>query len=113
MKNGVARNYNSVSISSSDGKYQTVCVYGGKIYGSSDYGSTFSQKYNNAFDYNWRSVSLSSTGQYQIAGDDNYLYVSTDYGENWNQSSGSVNSDGANSLNATLKSWRSVRIYLC
>ena len=88
IKNNGATSVFGCAISSS-GQYQTVLAYGGLLYTSSDYGSTWVNP-TNLGSREWHSVSISSTGQYQTAGTiptlDSYrgmIYVSRDYGNTW------------------------------
>jgi len=74
------RKWSSVSMSSS-GQYQTAVVDNGKIYISSDYGITWTEKYNNSF---YKSVAMSTSGQYQtVVGFYSYVTTSNDYGNTW------------------------------
>jgi hypothetical protein len=73
---------------SASGQYQLACIGGssGYIYTSSNYGVTWTQNINapSAF---WLSISISSSGQYQVAcntsGTYIYIYMSMDYGYTW------------------------------
>jgi photosystem II stability/assembly factor-like uncharacterized protein len=70
---------NDVSMSSS-GQYQSSTIINGNIIRSSDYGKTW----NNTSTINlWSSISLSLTGQYQIAGSYEKIVVSSDFGNTW------------------------------
>jgi hypothetical protein len=78
-----ARNWLSVSLSST-GQYQTAVVYSsGQIYTSSDYGVNWTARDSNR---NWQSVSISSTGQYQTAVVYGVqIYFSRNYGVTWSE----------------------------
>jgi hypothetical protein len=77
---------------SSDGRYQTATPFDGstynsriQLYVSSDYGQNWQPK---ATVKAWTTVAMSSTGQYQLAGaDSNGVYLSTDFGNTWTQTS--------------------------
>ena len=99
-------NYISVAMSSS-GQYQTIVAFGptssgtSNMFTSSNYGITWTTVPQVAFNndsngvtginsptWDWKSVSMSASGQYQTAvastsntGD--YIYISNDYGINW------------------------------
>ena len=77
---------------SSSGQYQTALFTdGGSIYTSSNYGSTWTQNTNAPTNAYWRSVSLSGSGQYQLAStgytDVGSIYFSSNYGSTWSTSS--------------------------
>jgi photosystem II stability/assembly factor-like uncharacterized protein len=79
---------------SQNGQYQTVVGWGSKIWGSSDFGNTWSIKYN--FFKNWIGVAMSDDGRYQTATAFNdRVYVSSNYGDTW-------------SVRATVRQWRMV-----
>ena len=88
-------NWFSISLSSS-GQYQSAVVnstsnINGGIWGSTNYGRTWTQINTNP--YNWYSISLSSSGQYQSAvvyGGG--IYTSTDYGNTWIQNASAPSS---------------------
>jgi photosystem II stability/assembly factor-like uncharacterized protein len=110
--------WQSVSLSAS-GQYQTAISNknpgGDYIYISNDFGNTWIQKSEDVLGESlkklWKSISLSASGQYQIAiyqkrqdgGSDillpTYMYISTDFGNTWTQSQ-----------NADEKSWQSVSL---
>jgi hypothetical protein len=73
----IVRNWTSISISAS-GLHQIAVVSDnistGGMYASSDYGNTWSQVYS--ANYLWKSVSVSSSGQYISACGDNSVYIS-------------------------------------
>ena len=81
----------NISISSS-GQYQTIAVFNSGLWYSKDYGSTFhiSDANTNA---GWVGLTMTSTGQYQIATASSFrgtitpylLYISVNYGVNWVQ----------------------------
>jgi photosystem II stability/assembly factor-like uncharacterized protein len=53
------------------------------IYTSNDYGVTWNSRTTTGL--NWRSASISSTGQYQLAvGGNSIIWVSVDFGNTWN-----------------------------
>lgn len=64
-----------------DGKYQIIGQYGGYLYSSSDYGSTWTK--NNAPSGQWIASAINKTGQYQLAANGS-VYISRDYGVTWN-----------------------------
>jgi hypothetical protein len=83
--------WTSVSMSST-GQYQTACVGSesfpftgpGAIYTSKDYGASWDKQSSPVMTDDWRSVSVSSTGQYQTAVIfDGRIYTSADYGSAW------------------------------
>jgi photosystem II stability/assembly factor-like uncharacterized protein len=96
--------WNSVVISAS-GQYQTAvassCIYGSGIYGSGIYGSTdygvswTESIVNVSQSYNWSSVAMSASGQYQtvVAGSCIFgscifgsgIFCSTNYGVSWSE----------------------------
>lgn len=89
---------------SADGKYQVACT-NQYIYGSSNFGSTWTQKVaTNGSARNWSCVRLSHRGKLQVATINSvingYVYKSEDYGNTW---SASLSSIGA-------KSWTSIGI---
>lgn len=67
---------------SASGQYITACAYGGQIYVSDDFGSSFTQKLPVK---NWFGADLSFTGQFQIvtASGEGKVYVSHNYGADW------------------------------
>jgi hypothetical protein len=69
-----------VAISRS-GQYQTIATGGKSIYISNNFGVTWVASSSPV--KTWRSVAMSSTGRYQIASD-TAVYISSDYGINWN-----------------------------
>ncbi len=88
--NNVNANYVSIALSST-GQYQIAVadnstnnptgIANSKIYISSDYGATWTGKLSSGY---WKSVSISSSGQYQgavLSG--GQIYISDDYGDNW------------------------------
>ena len=86
---GSSKNWTSISMSS-NGQYQTAVVgsTSERIYTSSDYGETWTER--TQFTGNWASISVSSTGQYQTAmnysgGSGAYIYRSEDFGISWSQ----------------------------
>jgi len=82
------------------GQYQTAVEYPGWIWNSNDFGVTWSKSliYNgttyattNSLIFNWSSVAISYSGQYQIASfiqdpiqPFSMIYMSTNYGNHWN-----------------------------
>lgn len=67
---------------SKDGQYQTLCRYGDYLYRSTNWGANWAQV-TSAGSRKWYAIAISSTGQYQTAGDASvggYIYRSTDYG---------------------------------
>ena len=89
---------------SNDGKYQTAIAFNDKIYTSKNYGISWSPKMN---DQNrlWTALGMNADGKYQIAtvynSNTNGVYLSNDYGENWNLASG---------INTSLLLWRGAAI---
>ncbi|MFH0949030.1 MAG: hypothetical protein V1802_00915 [Candidatus Aenigmatarchaeota archaeon] len=89
---------------SSDGKYQTALEsrtswpYNGRIFVSSDFGQSWVARGPGVSDpkYSWGYIAMSSDGKYQTAigyyydgvAFDGKIYISSDYGMNWAQSSG-------------------------
>ena len=80
-----------VSMSSS-GQYQTVVLKRttdqpypseGNLYRSNNHGAMFYSNSNAIDDPDLLSVSLSSSGQYQLVGSETALYLSSDFGETW------------------------------
>jgi hypothetical protein len=78
---------------SSSGQYMVACVYNGRLYYSSNYGTNWTLS-TSSQTANWFSVSISNTGQYAVACalggggfTNNYIYWSNNYGVNWTQSS--------------------------
>ena len=73
--NSLQKNWFSVSITSSSGRYQTALVSGPEyIYVSTDFGNTWTE--TNSPEKIWRSASLSTTGQYQTAvAYNDYIYT--------------------------------------
>lgn len=75
-----SQNYMGIAMSS-DGKYQTVVVWSGYIYISSDYGTTWTQKGSSN---SYGGVGMSLDGKYQTAAvNGGSLLVSSDYGNTW------------------------------
>ena len=73
---------------SSSGQYQTACMNGGGIYLSNNYGSSWTGPYGPSGSMvGWRSVSVSSSSQYQLACSDSAsginMVLSSDYGYTW------------------------------
>ena len=93
----------SVSISY-NGQYQVIAAE--TIYISSDYGSTFYDSFTGGDpfeDRNWLDVSVTSDGQYMVAIESGgKIYITSDYGSNWN-----VVTDSTVDINAL---WRNVSI---
>lgn len=81
---GSGMQYSEIAMSS-DGKYQIAGGIYRKLYSSNDYGNTWNVINNTPIRF-WRSVAISSNGQYQSAcvnqGTD-FIYVSNDYGNTW------------------------------
>jgi len=85
---GVDRNYTNVAISGLDREigvdmYILACDSEGFVYRSTDGGYSFDPILTEQW---WKSVSISTTGQYQIAlalGE--HIYTSNTYGETWNR----------------------------
>lgn len=76
---------------SSDGKYITVGekINNGKLYVSSDSGASFTLKHTATSEI--RGVSMSETGQYQLAGALSApTLISNDYGQNWTSVGSSI-----------------------
>lgn len=78
---------------SSDGKYQSACGFG-IVATSNNYGGTWSPINSNTSDNlfglfgndatAWNSISVSSSGQYQIVTSfDSKIFISSDYGKTW------------------------------
>jgi len=80
---GPVRTHKAVAMSS-DGKYQTVVENsGGRIYTSLNFGATTFTTTGPTLDY--RGIAMSSNGKYQTAvAYGSQIYISTDYGTNWN-----------------------------
>ena len=83
-------NWEGLAINST-GKYQTAIVEGHHIYTSSNYGNSW--EITNV-QSNWITVCMSSSGKYQTVVANGffhtdpgkgYIYVSDDYGKNWNK----------------------------
>jgi len=75
-----AGTFNECSISQ-NGEYIAFVKSGGKIYVSSNYGNSFSER---GIIADWTSLSMDSTGQYMTAAINNgALYTSSDYGQIW------------------------------
>jgi Chaperone of endosialidase len=88
---------------SSNGQYQTACIYnnssGGYIYTSNNYGVTWNSITSTGAK-NFNTVSVSANGQYQAAvADGDYIYTSNNYGVTWT----AVTSAG-------IKNWYSIAI---
>ena len=75
------RNWTSVVVSST-GQYQSACVWESNIYVSNDFGNTWNSKVSND---RWRSISMSTTGAYQMSVSNTNIYASTDFGNTWNR----------------------------
>jgi photosystem II stability/assembly factor-like uncharacterized protein len=75
----------SVSISY-NGQYQVIAAE--TIYISNDYGATFTDSFTGGDpfeDRNWLDISITSDGQYMVAIETGgKIYISNDYGSNWN-----------------------------
>lgn len=77
--------WSSVAVSS-NGKYQSACVFNGQIYVSSDYGLSWSTSGSSLA---WESIDISDSGQYQTAVVNNgNIYISSDYGKTFTGVSG-------------------------
>ena len=78
--------------------YITVTMDNYGIYKSQNGGTNFSVIKPNNNIYKWLGVAMSSTGQYQIASENTtyYIWISTNYGANWTQITGSNNIAGTN-----------------
>jgi hypothetical protein len=84
----IATNWQSVSVSLT-GQYQTAVVYGGGIYTSNNYGTSWTLQTGAPTKAYWYSVSISSSGQYQIAcANLGSVYTSNTYGTSWIQQTG-------------------------
>jgi photosystem II stability/assembly factor-like uncharacterized protein len=92
LNNLIPRNYigswSDISLSET-GQYQSICARNGNIWLSSDYGLTWT---NTMFSKDWLCIAISSTGQYQTAGDFNNtiggggnIYTSSDFGLTWQE----------------------------
>jgi len=73
------------------GGYAVAAESGGGIYISKDYGHTWNQ--TNAPDKSWSVIEISNDCKYLLAGAD-YLYISTNYGDEWTVSSIAAPSSG-------------------
>lgn len=89
-KNRLNLNWEGLAMNST-GKYQTAIVEGKHIYTSSDYGNNW--KITNV-QSNWITVCMSASGKYQTVVANGFfptnpgkgfIYVSDDYGKNWNK----------------------------
>jgi hypothetical protein len=83
---------------SASGQYQSVCIFGGGIYYSTNYGQTWTGPASGSSSFNWYSIAMSASGQYQsvcIYGG-GVIYNSINYGQTWTAS-------GSSSLD-----WRSI-----
>lgn len=71
---------------SGSGKYQISAKYGGFFYLSTDYGKTWTQK---GSALNYQAAAISASGKYQLvaAYSSNYVYLSTNYGATFSQTS--------------------------
>ena len=101
QSNGTGANYGHISCSA-NGKYVLICPYqvsgdvSNNVFVSSDYGVTFTAKGDV---HSFYEGAVSSCGRYMVASDGGryssynnfrkgYLYASDDYGETWNQVTG-------------------------
>jgi hypothetical protein len=67
--------------SSSTGQYLVATISNGKIYTSSDYGVTWTERESIRY---WRNIETSSTGQYLVAcAYGGNIFTSSDYGVTW------------------------------
>jgi hypothetical protein len=106
MQNVIAptNNWGSVAMSA-NGQFQTALVNSNisnssGIYLSNDYGMNWWQipytaitPYSGGTIYNWSSLAMSSTGQFQVATFGFFLFVSQNYGNSWAQASLSATSN--------------------
>ena len=72
----LSKNWQGISMSG-NGQYQMACAYQDYVYVSSDYGNTWTQK--GIWQY-WFRTDMNYSGQHQIAGGNNRLLISTDFG---------------------------------
>jgi len=82
LNTNTSHSFRDCSISE-NGMYISVTEDFGYLRVSSDYGATWTMKgYGN-----WRGISMSRSGQYQVAiqASSGYIYTSSDYGVNWTQ----------------------------
>jgi hypothetical protein len=74
---------------SANGMFQTAVLNAsnnsnsGGIYNSNDYGVNWTFNSSSLTTVNWNSIAISSDGKVQVASYGAYIYVSTDYGNNW------------------------------
>ena len=89
-------NCHSVAVSAT-GQYMTSLAFGGAIYTSSDFGVTWVKNNSAPTNINWHGVTMSSSGQYQLAVNNNagFIYWSANYGSTWTQT-------------ASAQAWRTV-----
>ena len=88
--NAGSNNWTFTAVSAS-GQYQTTVVYGGSIWVSSNYGSTWTTV---ATGLAWSSVSISASGQYQTAvvyG--GLIWISSNYGLEWTSTNNDFSAD--------------------
>ncbi len=74
---------------SKSGQYQSACYESynsnnGYIYVSSNFGKTWTQ-ISLTGGYNWKSICVSDSGQYQTANDSAYFWISHNYGNTWTE----------------------------
>lgn len=84
LANDTTRTWKSIT-SSNDGHYLAAVVNGGYIYTSSDYGQTWTPRFDDVI-RSWQSITSSSDGKYLAAVvSGGYIYASSDYGVTWVQ----------------------------
>ena len=80
-----ARNWQSIAVSS-DGLHLVAGVGGGRLYTSTDGGTSWNETQPAGdTDQWWDSVASSSDGSHLVAANDYFVYTSSDSGDNWTQ----------------------------
>jgi len=77
----ITRRWSAIAMSN-DGRYQTACADGDKIYVSNNFGNAWVVNAS-VPTANWLDVSISSSGQYQCAISWSHIIISNDYGVTW------------------------------
>ena len=89
-----------------DGQFMSVCAFNGNIFTSNNYGISFSSNDFN-FANKWVQICMNRNGNVQFACSQDALFISYDYGLNWEQ----LTNDIINSaINNDIQKWSSVSI---
>lgn len=100
---------------SGNGQYMAIGNVTGYISISTDYGSNFIENTTGSLSKNWRNIKMSYTGQYCLASDLNFIYLSSNSGETFavtKDTTGTSNSVG-NGFNTNIAMSKTGQYMVC